>query len=69
MKNFYDDCFDMVPYDKPNLAVQQLSVQENGDVHVGVDGSLSVSGAVYVNKWATIASDGTSSHIYIHVIA
>ena len=40
MNNFYDDCFDMVPYEKPNLAVQQLSVTENGDV--GVDGSFTV---------------------------
>ena len=56
MNNFYDDVFDMVPFESPNLAVEQLSVQENGDV--GVDGSLSVGGAVYVNKWATIASDG-----------
>jgi hypothetical protein len=38
-------------------------VNEKGDV--GVDGSLSVSGAVYINKWATIASDGTSSRIYM----
>jgi hypothetical protein len=63
MNNFYDDCFDMVPSDKLNLAVEQLSVKENGDV--GVAGSLSVDGALYVNKWATIASDGTSSHLYM----
>ena len=63
MNNFYDDVFDMVPFERPNLAVEQLSVNENGDV--GVDGSLSIGGAVYAQKWATIASDGISSHLYM----
>ena len=47
MNNFYDDAFNMVPYERPNLAVQQLSVNEDGDV--GLDGSLSVA------KWYCVS--------------
>ena len=40
MNNFYDDVFDMVPVERPNRAVEQLAVNESGDVTV--DGALSV---------------------------
>ena len=59
MNNFYDDCFDMVPYEKPNLAVQQLAVNENGDVTV--EGSLSTTGSLVTKKSMDVQSvDGMS---------
>ena len=44
MNTFYNDSFDMVPYEKSNLAVQQLAVNESGDITV--DGSLAVKGVL-----------------------
>ena len=63
MNNFYDDVFDMVPYDEPNSAVDQLAVNATGDVTV--DGGLNVSGNVLVSKQLNITSDGATSNICI----
>ena len=63
MNNFYDDCFDMVPYEKPNLAVQQLAVNANGGVTV--ESTLQVMGPVLAQGGLTLSSDGTSSHVFM----
>ena len=61
MNNFYDDAFDMVPYETPNLAVEQLAVNENGDVTV--EGALSVTGSLKAQTVMDVGSDGTNSYI------
>ena len=63
MNNFYDDCFDMVPYEKPNLAVQQLAVNEDGEVTV--ESTLHVMGPVLAQQGITLSSDWTSSHVFM----
>ena len=55
----------IVPYEKPNLAVEQLSVNESGDV--GVDGALSMKGKTRTQQALIVDSDGATSHLYIHV--
>ena len=63
MNNFYDDTFDMVPYDAPNLAVEQLAVNESGEVTV--ESTLYVNGPVLAQGGLTLSSDGASSHVFM----
>ena len=70
MNNFYDDVFDMVPVERPNRAVEQLAVNESGDVTV--DGALSVKGVlsstdgIHATNNVVITSGLGTSHIFMH---
>ena len=54
MNNFYSDSFDMVPFERPNLAVEQLAVNQDGDITV--EGALSVTGSLVTNESIDVQS-------------